>query len=258
MKIFPITLIVLTCNEENNIAACLDSVPFVAEKLVIDSGSTDRTHEIAKKHGARVQHLDWLGFGKQRIAAEDFAQNEWILMLDADERLTPALQAECVNQLEEVMETCAAASFCRATWYMGAPLRWYTPYAADKIQRLYKRGQAHWAPKAVHENLQISGACYAFKNEVQHFSYSSITMHLAKSAKYIDLWAETAKDNNKRPRLFLYACLLPVYMCRDLFFRRGICDGWRGITAAAITAFTSILKRFRLYELYKQDESRSD
>src|SRR5215469_6836845 len=103
MPTFPLTLVVITYNEANSIARCLDSVPFAAEKLVIDSGSTDDTIAIAQAHGARVVHQDWLGFGAQRNFATTQCSNEWILALDADEYLSPELAAELERRLPELM-----------------------------------------------------------------------------------------------------------------------------------------------------------
>ena len=113
----PITLLIIARNEAEQIGACLDSVPFAAEKIVVDSGSTDGTREIAIEHGARVVEQAWLGFGPQRNFATTQASHDWILALDADEALTPALVAELEQHLPSLLQsTSAGAILRRRTW----------------------------------------------------------------------------------------------------------------------------------------------
>src|SRR5678816_4558379 len=122
----PISLVVIARNEAPIIARCLDSVPFAADRLVIDSGSTDGTQDVAARHGARVVHQDWLGFGPQRNFGSTQASHDWILALDADEALSAELAEEMQRRLPQLMESSwAGAILRRQTWYMGAPMRWY-------------------------------------------------------------------------------------------------------------------------------------
>src|SRR4051812_41972320 len=124
----PLTLLIIARNEAAVIGRCLDSVPFAAEKLVIDSGSTDGTQEIAQAHGARVVHQEWLGFGPQRNFATTQASHDWILALDADETLSPELLEELQSKLPALIQSNAAGAILRRrTWYMGAPMRFYRP-----------------------------------------------------------------------------------------------------------------------------------
>lgn len=131
--LLPMSLVVMTYNEAANIARCLDSVPFVSEKLVVDCGSMDDTVEIARAHGARVVEQAWLGFGPQRNFASEQATYDWILVLDADEFLSHLLREECLRRLPELLldegrgKPLAAIWLRRSTWYMGAPMRWYRP-----------------------------------------------------------------------------------------------------------------------------------
>ena len=130
----PITLLVITYNEAEHIARCLDSVPFAAEKLVIDSGSDDATAAIASAHGARVLQQPWLGFGPQRNFATAQATHDWILFLDADEYLTPELAAEFERRLPALTAaSLAGACVRRRARFMGAPMRWNRPMAAERI-----------------------------------------------------------------------------------------------------------------------------
>ena len=134
----PFTLVVITRNEAANIARCLDSVPLAAEKLVVDSGSTDNTAQIAASRGARVVHQEWLGFGAQRNFATTQASHDWILALDADEALSLPLLEELARRLPEILTSDAAGAVLkREAWYMGAPMRWYRPMVGERLGRLY-------------------------------------------------------------------------------------------------------------------------
>lgn len=138
--ILPISLVVLTYNEAANIAHCLDSVEFAAEKIVVDCGSDDHTRAIAAAHGARVVDQPWLGFGAQRNFASGLASHDWILSLDADEALTPQLARALEQGLPKLLASNAAVGVLfRTAWLMGKPLRWYRLMVRERKQI----GRAH-------------------------------------------------------------------------------------------------------------------
>ncbi|MCS6970008.1 MAG: glycosyltransferase family 2 protein [Planctomycetota bacterium] len=244
----PVSVIVLARNEAARLGPCLQSAVWAAERLVIDSGSSDGTPAIAAAHGARVVAMGWHGFGRQRQLAEQHAAQPWICMLDADERCSAALIAELRVRWEEWERSgIAAVSFPRRTWYMGRPLRWYRPFARDRVLRLYRRGSAQWSDDAVHERLRCAGPVARASGWLEHHSYPTVTEHLRKAARYVDLWAEQRRG--RAARTWLIPLALPVYLLRDLVWRLGICDGTPGVIAACITALSSALKRARLAEL---------
>lgn len=165
----PVTLVVITLNEAASIGECLDSVDFAAEKLVVDCGSVDATREIAARHGARVVHQEWLGFGRQRNVAAAAASHEWILMLDADEALTQASSSEIRARLPQLIASeTAGAILRRRTSYMGAPMRWYRPMLRERVARLYDRRRALWTEARVHESLQFTGTVAEFTEPFLH------------------------------------------------------------------------------------------
>ncbi len=136
-NVVPLTLLVMTCNEAANIGACLDSVPFAQEKVVIDSGSDDNTAAIAAAHGAHVVSQSWLGYGQQRNFANALARHEWILFLDADERLSEELATEIVARMPEFARNPSAVGLLpRSTHFMGGPMRWYRPMRREYKARL--------------------------------------------------------------------------------------------------------------------------
>ena len=157
--VLPLSLIVLARNEEAAIGRCLDSVPFAAEKIVVDSGSTDGTAAAAAAHGATVIDREWLGFGPMRQRAEEDAAHEWILMLDADEWMSDELQRQCRDELPGLLERADAVQLSRRTRYCGRTMNHYRPFARDHIWRCYRKGRAAWTSDQVHERLQPAPGC---------------------------------------------------------------------------------------------------
>ncbi len=217
----PLTLLVLTHNEQHNIARCLDSVPFADEKLVVDSGSSDATRDIAVEHGARVVEQEWLGFGAQRNFATGRAAHDWILVLDADEALTPELALELRQRLPGMISSaCAGGVLLRTAWYMGAPMRWYRPMVGEKIGRLYHRNRARWSDALVHESLSFEGAEEYFRQPLLHFPSPSLVHKQLK------------------------------------MLRLAVFDGRRGLAVSYIAAAYAAYKRLRLYEMARNPDSR--
>jgi glycosyltransferase involved in cell wall biosynthesis len=148
--------VLITQNEEQQIQAALESVSFCEERVVVDSGSTDRTREVAEAAGARViLHAPWPGFVAQRNFAVERASHDWILALDADERITPALRAE-IGSLRARGLACAAYRIPRTAFYMGRWIRG-TDWYPDAQVRIFDRRRARWMGKLVHESVRVEG-----------------------------------------------------------------------------------------------------
>lgn len=252
--VLPLSLIVLCRNEEATIGRCLDSVPFAAEKIVVvDAGTTDGTAAAAAAHGATVVDREWLGFGPMRRRAEEDASHEWVLMLDADEWMSEELQRECRDELPGLLEKADALQFSRRTRYCGRTMRHYRPFARDFVWRCYRKTFAAWTPDQVHERLRPAPHCrtHRLTAPLVHDSYASVGHHQEKARRYVDLWARQRFEQGRKPRLLRSFLALPVYLFRDLVVRGGVLDGWPGVIAAWITVHSSVMKRVRLYELYR-------
>jgi glycosyltransferase involved in cell wall biosynthesis len=250
MPTLPLTLVVITYNEAKNIARCLDSVPFAAEKLVIDSGSTDDTVAVAQAHGARVVQQAWLGFGPQRNFATTQCSNEWILALDADEYLSPELAAELAQRLPELMASDICAAFLRrATIFMGAPMRWYLPSMGEKMARLYHRDRARWADVRVHESLRFDGPSVILKASFNHENNPSLPEKQIKVLRYAELKCRDWLEKDKPLRMWQTPFLFVLTFVKDYIFRLGFMDGWRGFIVAQTAASYAVYKRMRYYEM---------
>ena len=171
-----VTVTVITRDEAANIAAALESVAW-ADEIVVDSGSTDETVAIARQHATRVECRAWPGYSAQKNYAAGIASNDWILSIDADERVTPGLAAEIRALLAG---TPAASGFRipRVAWYLGRWIRstdWYPDYQL----RLYDRRAGQWNGRRVHESVELQGTPGQLRHELQHYAYRDLSHHLA-------------------------------------------------------------------------------
>ncbi|WP_158880879.1 glycosyltransferase family 2 protein [Rhodanobacter sp. L36] len=256
MASLPVTLIVITCNEARNIARCLDSVPFAAEKLVIDSGSDDDTVAIAQKHGARVIHQDWLGFGAQRNFASTQSSHPWILVLDADEYLTQKLAKELEQKLPTLMEGNTPAAYLRrSTIYMGRPMRWYRPAVGERMARLYHRDRARWTDARVHESLRFDGAAPTLQAPFNHVNNPTLPHKQLKVLRYAELKCRDWLDKGKPVRMWQAPFVYPLAFLKDYLFRLAFLDGWRGFVIARTAASYALYKRMRYFEMVHNPES---
>ena len=250
MPTFPLTLAVITHNEAGNIARCLDSVPFAAEKLVVDSGSDDDTVAIAQAHGARVVQQSWLGFGAQRNFASSQCSHDWILVLDADEYLTPQLAAELQQRLPALMAGSApAVRLRRSTIYMGRPMRWYRPAVGEKLVRLYHRGRARWSDARVHESLRFDGTAPTLHAPFNHVNNPTLPHKQLKVLRYAELKCRDWLEKGKPTRMWQAPWVYLLAFIKDYVFRLAMLDGWRGFLIAQTAASYALYKRMRYYEM---------
>jgi glycosyltransferase involved in cell wall biosynthesis len=255
-SLLPITLVVMTRNEAANIARCLDSVPFVSEKLVVDCGSSDDTVAIAREHGARVVHQDWLGFGPQRNFASTQASHDWILVLDADEFLSRGLVEECRRRLGGLISTnLACITLRRSTWYMGAPMRWYRPMVGERSDRIYHRGRARWTDARVHESLRFNGAAAQLKAPFNHLHNPSLVHKQLKVLLYSELKARDWLEQGRATRMWQTPLVFIAAFLKDYLLRLACLDGWRGFIVAQVAADYAVYKRLRYYEMRRNPGS---
>lgn len=255
---FPITLLVITYNEARNIARCLDSVTFAAEKVVVDSGSSDETVRIAESCGARVVQQPWLGFGPQRNFAAAQAAHDWILFLDADECMTPELAREFETRLPAILESSApGAELKRSMSYMGAPMRWYRPMAGERVGRFYHRGRARWTDARVHEALRFDGKPLRFDAPFIHYHNPTLVHRYVKVLRYSELKAQDWVERGRKPRIWACPFVYFAAFFKDYVLRLAFLDGARGYAVAHVAASYAVYKRLRLYEMTVHPPSRA-
>ncbi|HKV98586.1 MAG TPA: glycosyltransferase family 2 protein [Vicinamibacterales bacterium] len=241
----PVSVTVITRDEAANIEACLASVAWADEVLVVDCGSTDRTVEIARNTGARVIVKDWPGYGAQKNFAAAEAAHDWILSVDADERVTPELATEIRARLAGQV-SAAGFRIPRVTFHLGRWIRttdWYPDYQL----RLYDRRRARWKERRVHESVTADGPVEQFANDLQHYAYRDITHHHQTMDRYTTLAAEDMYASGRRAGFVDVALHPPAAFLRNYVLRRGFMDGVPGFIISTMNAHYVFLKFAKLW-----------
>ena len=247
-----LSVILITRNEEANLADCLASLEGIAQQIVVvDTNSSDRTLEIAKSYGAAIaQPPDWPGFGPQKNRALDLATGEWVLSLDADERLTPALKSEIVTAIHHSAHVdCFVIP--RLSWYCGRFIR-HSGWNPDYVDRLFKRGSARFSDDLVHERLIPSGQVAKLENPMLHYSFMDYSQVLQKIDRYSTASAEQAFAQGKTSTP-LKAVLHGAWsFFRTYFLRAGFLDGPQGFTLAMSNAQGTYYRYIKLWHLIRE------
>lgn len=230
-----ITGCVITFNEEARIGACLRSLAVCDELLVVDSHSTDRTCEIAAQGGARVIERDWPGYRSQKQFAVDAAGHDWVLVLDADETLSPALVREIEALRRSGPGSFAGFSMPRRWIYFGRELR-HGDAGRDRHVRLFDRRRTSIGGHEVHERAVVRGPVGRLRAPIMHDSYRDLADQRAKLARYARLMGEALHAEGRRAS-WLHVLLNPAWrFLRAYVLRLGVLDGWRGFSFALLDA----------------------
>lgn len=250
-----LSVVIITKNEASNIKACLESVSFADEWIVLDSGSSDDTVQIARAFGAKVTTTPtWPGFGPQKNLALVQASGDWVLSLDADERVTPELAAQIVAALKN--PGSVAFELPRLTQFCG---RWihHCGWTPDHVLRLFRRGQAAFSDDLVHERVVLkAGAVSRLSAPLLHYSYPTPAHYWRKLEQYSVAWAEQSYARGQRSSMPRAVTSGFVAFVRSYFFRLGILDGSMGFAVCAMQAQAAFGKHFTLYCLHQQDASK--
>jgi len=249
----PLSLCVITRDAAGQLADCLGSAPFAAEIVVVDSGSRDDTVEIARRCGARVVVQPWLGFGPQKNFAVAQAAHDWVLCLDADERVTPELDASIRSALAGA-PVAAAFAIARRNRFLGRWLRHGEGYP-DWIVRLFDRRRARWTDDAVHENVAVAGPVARLDGDLLHASAESLDAYVAKQNRYTTLQAAAMHANGERASAVRLVGAPLARFLRFYVVKLGFLDGVPGLVHIAIGCFASFLKYAKLRAL-RTTESR--
>ncbi len=235
-----ISATIITLNEERNIARAIESLRCVDEILVVDSGSNDRTVEIAEKLGARVVESAWPGYANQKNFAAAKASYDWILSIDADESLSEALEAE-IWRLKKTGPQFDAYTVPRLPQYLGRWIR-HGGWHPDRKIRLYDRRKAIWEGAYVHESVKVNGRVGRLESNLLHFTCDSLSEHLRTMDRYTTLAAEqliACKEEVTWSRLILNP---PWTFLQTYFLKMGFLDGLEGLAIAYMAAFYNFLK----------------
>jgi glycosyltransferase involved in cell wall biosynthesis len=244
-----LSVTIITLNEEQNIRDCLESVRFADEVIVVDSGSRDRTLDIAGKFNVKIFQEAWQGFSGTKNSAQEKAQGPWILNIDADERVTPALREEIRRILREGSDY-AGFKVPRKNYFCGQWIRhggWHPNYQL----RLYRKEAGRFAPREVHEQAEVRGRVGTLVNPLEHYTYRSISDYLRRMDRYADLSARQYLQEGRRIGW-------PAILFRSWFtffqmwiLKWGCLDGVNGLVLAVLYSQYTFIKYAKLKEMEK-------
>ena len=246
----PFSVAIITLNAATQLEACLQSVRFADDIVVVDSGSTDGTQALAERYGARVIDQTWLGFGPQKQFAVNAARHDWVLCLDADERVTPELQAAIEHTLTQ--PTNSAYRFARCNRFLGRYLKHGEGYP-DWSLRLFDRQQARWSNDAVHEKVVANGIVGTLQGDLLHDSAETLAAYLTKQNRYTTLAAEMALQAGKRASFGRIVFSPIIRFIKFYLIRQGFRDGLPGLIHIAIGCMNSFIKYAKMLERQKSD-----
>ncbi len=248
MKIIPLSVAIVTLNEEKNLPRLLESLQGIAaEIVVVDSGSTDRTRDIARECRARFEVVPWQGFVAQKNQALDFCTQPWVLFLDADEALSPEL-ATSVQKLFAQGCTPKADGYeiNRRTWYLGAWI-WHAWYPEWRL-RLVRRGTARWGGMNPHACLEFDGSAARLDGDLLHYSFQDLQDHLLRTIGYARTMANSYIAQGRTFRWHDLLLSPWVALVKPLIFKQGWRDGWRGWIISIVRAIDCFSKYAFLLE----------
>ena len=248
-----LTVTVITRDEAAHVGAALESVSWADEVIVVDSHSTDDTVAIARSRATRVEVREWPGYSAQKNYAASLASNDWILSLDADERVTPELATEIKELLRKGPTECGYR-IPRVNWYLGRWIRttdWYPDYQL----RLYDRRTARWNGRRVHESVEADRPPGRLKHELQHYAYRDISHHLTTIDKYTTLAAEQWHSEGRRTGWFGMLFHPRFAFLRNYVLRGGFRDGDAGLLISQLNSYYVFLKLAKLWELNRQSDN---
>lgn len=241
-----LSVLIPTLNEEGNISACIDSVREIADEiLVMDNFSTDRTTEISRAAGAIVHQRKFDHFAANKNAGIELLQNDWVLILDADERLTPVLRKEIRDAIRKPQ--AEAYAILRDTFFCGRMVRCWS---GRVVVRLFRKGKARYNPeRIVHEGLIVQGRTGKLRNPMKHYTFRSHDQYLPKIHLYTKLAALEAFQRGERASMSALIFSLPIRFLKNYVFSAGFLDGIPGLFIAWLAAYSMYFKLAKLWEM---------
>jgi len=241
-----LSVIIITKDEADNIRACIESVIWADEIIVVDSGSSDATVEICREMGAQVHIHDWPGYGMQKNRALSYAINNWVFSIDADERVTPELQSQLIKAMNSEIQD--GYYMPRLSQFCGKFIRhsgWYPDY----VLRLFKRNRGRFSDDVVHERVILEGIAGKLSSPLLHYSYLNKEEVQRKTEQYAQAGAMQMFKNGKSSLPADAPLRAGWAFLRTFFLRLGFLDGFAGLNIALMNARTTYLKYMQLKAL---------
>jgi glycosyltransferase involved in cell wall biosynthesis len=250
-----ISAVVVCYNEEDRIRDCLESLQWCGEIVVVDSFSSDRTPDICRRFTEHVIQRTWIGYRDQKAYAHSQATKDWVLLVDADERVTPALRDEILDALARDNGLYAGYSVPRLVNYLG---RWWWRggWYPDYDIRLFRNDRARWGGSDPHEKILVDGKVRRLRNPLHHYSYRNIEDHIQRINRFTSISSRELKKEGGRWRM-ADALLRPVArFFRSYVLKRGFMEGFAGFYVAVSAAVYVFLKYAKLWELELKEKKK--
>lgn len=247
----PLSVCIVCLNEAHNIADCLGSVSWADDIVVVDSGSQDGTVEIARRYTERVFFRKWEGHIQQKNCALDLAKHEWVLCLDADERVTDELGKEIRGELRRMAAGVARAdafSMPRRVYYLGRWIRWGGWYPDRKV-RFFRKSVGRWGGVNPHDHVRVDGKVAPLRCDLLHFTYRNVEDHISRINSYTSIAAKEKKAKGVRGAFLRMLFHPPARFFRMYFLRLGLLDGKAGFVNAVLASCYVFLKYAKLWEM---------
>lgn len=250
-----ISCVIITFNEEENLSDCLKSVSWCDEIIVVDSGSTDKTVEIAEKLGAKVFKKDFAGFGEQKQYAVSLASNDWIFSIDADEVVTEELQGSILNRF---LSADLPEGFLvnRRLFFLGKEFK-YGRESKELILRLFNKKSGNFNSAKVHESVELKGKVEKLSGLLLHNSYKSKGQYFEKFNDYTSKAADELFKKGKRRNIILTYLLFPLYFFKNYILDRNFLNGSKGFIWAFYSSHYPLIKYSKLRKLYKSQNKKA-
>lgn len=246
----PVSVTVITLNEEENLPRLLESVKWANEVVVVDCGSKDGTQKIAENFGAKFHSNEWKGYGQQKNHAQSLAKNDWVLNLDADEACSDELKKEILELVTSGSLKSGETfgySVPRKTFYLGRWIMhggWYPNY----LVRFSNRHHSKWTEPRIHEALEVNGKTGKLKSDIHHYTFTGIEDQVAANLRYAKLGSSELIRKGGKASL-LKMLIKPVGKFLETYFwKMGFLDGWAGFLISVNAAYSMFLRYAFLYE----------
>ncbi len=250
----PLSVAIITRNEADNLQNCLESIVFADQIVVVDSGSTDKTVQIATHFGCEVFGESWQGFGAQKQYAIDKCRHHWVLVLDADERIPEGTASLIRKIVLNPIVTSAGYTFPRKNYFQG---RWikHMGFWPDRILRLFRKDLGRMTLAKVHESVVIDAPVEDLGTPIEHYPADQFSKILSKIDHYSTLGAQEAYEQGGKTSIGSAFFRAQITFLHNYFFRLGFLDGVQGLTLATTDAINKFFKYAKLHELSRKNES---
>ena len=243
-----VSCVIITLNEEENLADCLESVRWCNEIILVDSGSTDKTIEIAEKFGAKIFTKELKGFGEQKRYAVSLASNDWVFSIDADEVVTDGLRRSIIKRFNSSETLPAGFSVQRRLCFLGREFKYGTE-ADEFLVRLFNKQFGNFSSAKVHEGVELKGNPEKLEGMLSHNSYKTLHKYFQKFNDYTSRAANELYEKDKKKNVVLVCFLFPVYLFKNYLLNKNFLNGKEGFIWAFFSSCYPIVKYSKLWKL---------